>query len=163
MGRQNKRKLGFTLIELIIVVAIIGLLAAALFVAIDPARRIGEARDAQRWSDISAILNAILTYTSDLTTLPTQVDGTDNKYYVLQGGGVDAAEVTNYACNEVGVITSMSLGASLVDYYLSSIPFDPHIGTPTSTTGYYFTKSAGGRITIGACEHYQSGSLEVQR
>ena len=42
-------KKGFTLIELIIVVAIIALLAAATFVAVNPAKRIGEANDAQRW------------------------------------------------------------------------------------------------------------------
>ena len=52
-------KKGFTLIELIIVVAIIALLAAATFVAVNPAKRIGEANDAQRWSDITAIAYVI--------------------------------------------------------------------------------------------------------
>jgi prepilin-type N-terminal cleavage/methylation domain-containing protein len=57
--RKNFNIKGFTLIELIIVIAVIALLAAATFVAVDPAKRIGMARDAQRWSDITAIADAI--------------------------------------------------------------------------------------------------------
>ncbi|PLX26244.1 hypothetical protein C0580_00420, partial [Candidatus Parcubacteria bacterium] len=38
----HMKQKGFTLIELIIVIAIIALLAAATFVAVDPAKRIGE-------------------------------------------------------------------------------------------------------------------------
>ena len=46
---------GFTLVELIIVIAIIAILAAAIFVAIDPARRLNEARNARRSSDITNV------------------------------------------------------------------------------------------------------------
>ena len=60
---MNKK--GFTLIELIIVVAIIALLAAATFVAVNPAKRIGEAQDAQRWSDVTAIADAYMKYAVD--------------------------------------------------------------------------------------------------
>ncbi|MBN1258340.1 prepilin-type N-terminal cleavage/methylation domain-containing protein, partial [Candidatus Peregrinibacteria bacterium] len=43
-------KKAFTLLELIIVIAVIAILAAAIFVAVDPARRLHEARNARRWS-----------------------------------------------------------------------------------------------------------------
>ena len=63
---------GFTLIELIIVIAIIALLAAATFVAVNPAKRIGDANNAQRWSDVTAIADAWSTYVADNTgTLAT--------------------------------------------------------------------------------------------
>ncbi len=52
---------GFTLIELLIVIAIIGFLAAAVLVAVDPVKRIQDSRDARRFSEANAILNAILT------------------------------------------------------------------------------------------------------
>src|SRR3990167_10336739 len=53
---------GFTLIELLIVIAIVGILAAAILVAINPGKRMAQARDAQRKNDISAIANALIGY-----------------------------------------------------------------------------------------------------
>ncbi len=47
---ENTRKAiknGFTLIELIIVIAIIALLAAGTFVAVNPAKRVGDSQNAQ--------------------------------------------------------------------------------------------------------------------
>jgi len=83
MVKQNK---GFTLIELLIIIGIIGFLAAAILVAVDPVRRIQEARDAKRFAEVNSILNAILTkqvdeksyYTgvSDAPILPDTVLGT---------------------------------------------------------------------------------------
>lgn len=52
---------GFTLIELLIVIAIIGFLAGAVLVAVDPVKRIQGARDARRFAESNAVLNAILT------------------------------------------------------------------------------------------------------
>lgn len=158
---KSRKGKGFSLIELIIVVAIIGLLAAALFVAVDPAGRIGAARDARRYSDVSAILNAILQYTVDANALPSAVSGlTADTYYVIEkgsGGG-------SITCNEAGTATGIPLGTSLVDKYLGTVPTDPRISdTGTSSTQYYIKRSSNNRITVGACEHYQSGSLEVQR
>jgi prepilin-type N-terminal cleavage/methylation domain-containing protein len=59
--KHRDEKQGFTLIELLIVIAIIGFLAAAVLVAVDPVKRIQDARDSRRFSEANAILNAILT------------------------------------------------------------------------------------------------------
>ena len=56
----TSEKKGFTLIELLIVITILGILAAAIMVAINPARRMAQARDAKRKSDINAIANALV-------------------------------------------------------------------------------------------------------
>ncbi|HEX9679693.1 MAG TPA: type II secretion system protein, partial [Candidatus Saccharimonadales bacterium] len=70
----NRKRSGFTLIELLIVIGIIAVLAGIIYVAIDPARRLGEARDAERWGSVNAVLNAVLKYTVDNGgTLPTNL------------------------------------------------------------------------------------------
>ncbi|MBU0625123.1 prepilin-type N-terminal cleavage/methylation domain-containing protein [Patescibacteria group bacterium] len=51
---------GFTFVELLIVIGIIGFLAAAILVAVDPIKRIQDSRNSQRWSDVNSVLNAVL-------------------------------------------------------------------------------------------------------
>lgn len=143
-----KKKKGFTLIELLIVIGIIAILAAIIYVAVDPVRRFAEARNAVRWSSVNSILNGYLKYTVDNKgTEPISL--TAGNYYVIgtSGSGCDticAAQTTQAAC--------ANLTSNLVDMYLSSIPFDPSVsGAGDAKTYYYISKSTNGRITIGAC------------
>ena len=55
-------KAGFTLIELLIVIAILGILAAAVMIAINPNKRLQEARDATRLADNSQLSTSISEY-----------------------------------------------------------------------------------------------------
>ncbi|MEK7584583.1 MAG: type II secretion system protein [Patescibacteria group bacterium] len=156
----NNRPRGFTLIELIIVVAIIGLLAAALFVAIDPAKRIGDANDAQRWSDITSILNAILTYTADSQTLPLAVQNmTIGMTYGTSGTMGCSAQPGGTA---LGNLLTSDFSDNLVPAYLATMPYDPTYSGATSS-GYYIERKTGNRIMVGACEKYQTASMEVTR
>ncbi len=58
-----KKRSGFTLLELLIVVAIIGVLASLAAVSYSSAQR--RARDSQRQSDLKAIQNALEQYYAD--------------------------------------------------------------------------------------------------
>ena len=160
-------KKGFTLIELLIVIAIIAVLAAIIFVAVDPARRLQEARDADRWSSVNTILNAVLKYTVDNEgELPTKIDGaTADTYYVIGTGGVDSCG----DCDDAGspfdddcLDINNGVQNELVGEYLSAIPVDPS-KTDGSDTGYYIMKSDTGRITVGACDPEREDSIEVSR
>lgn len=59
---QMKKFRGFTLIELLITIAIMGILAAAVLVAINPAKRQAQAKDANVKSDITNIVTGLQTY-----------------------------------------------------------------------------------------------------
>jgi|SRR3989339_579442 len=164
--KRNFNLKGFTLIELIIVIAVIALLAAATFVAVDPAKRIGQARDAQRWADVTAIADAVSTYVADNTgTYPTSTV-TAGTYYAVMGygaGGAASATCQNRTVTTLGV----SFGTNLVSTYLPTMPVDP-AGSAiygTVSTGYYFMKNAAGRTIVGACKEsdYATASIYVQR
>ena len=161
------KKSGFTLIELIIVVAIIALLAAATFVAVNPARRIHEANDAQRWADVIAIADAWATYAADnsgndatssadcITANTTCMVGTYGAT-IQTGYNTCAATTTN------GMIW---LDPLVTSGYLGDIPSDPSASVATnSSTGYFFQKDSNGAIFVGSCElDYSEGTIRVVR
>lgn len=174
MRKKSRAVSGFTLIELIIVVAILGLLAASLFVAIDPAKRLGDARDARRYSEVTSLLNAILQYTVDNAALPTAVASmTPGAYYEIGNGttGVTNGNATQFGdCTELdggsaaqNIYGKADLFSALSDRFIATIPLDPLITNNASGSDYYIRKSTNNRILVGACVHYQTGSLEVQR
>jgi len=75
MTAQNKNKSAFTLIELLLVIAIIGILAAVVAVAINPAQKINQANDAKAKSDIGQVASAAQSYFTTNQTYPTTALG----------------------------------------------------------------------------------------
>ena len=55
----KSKQTGFTLIELLLVITIISLLAVTVFVALNPAQRLKDTKDARRTTDVQTILSAI--------------------------------------------------------------------------------------------------------
>lgn len=145
-----KKQSGFTLIELLIVIGIIAILAGIVIIAVNPTKQFAEANNAQRQSDVNALLNAVSQYAVDNRgTLPAFVDGTVKTIASTTSGAT-------VFCND------------LVPTYISGLPFDPtatgadYINCTTFNSGYTITGS-GGRINVAAPEAELSAIISVTR
>lgn len=69
-----KRQQGFTLIEMLVVVAVVGLLSSVVVVGLSGARE--KARDARRVADVRQIQNELETLYTDTTGYPAAGTGT---------------------------------------------------------------------------------------
>ncbi len=160
---------GFTLIELIIVIAVIALLAAATFVAINPAKRVGDANNAKRWSDITAIADAYNAYLADNsgtnpTTTPAPTSGVTYSIASTTGGLVFATCEAVANGNPTTTTALIDLSALVTAGYIGQIPTDPsYVVGDLYNTGYYFYRESTGKMIVGACDTYNSTNIEVVR
>ena len=137
---QNKQK-GFTLLEILLVVAIIAILAGIVIVAINPGKQLADTKNSQRRADVSTILNAAYQYSIDNSgslpsTIPTDAtcDTATNEICVTGGTCTGLVDLSDLTTNEK---------------YLTAMPTDP-TGASTNGTGYFIAQSANGRVTVCA-------------
>lgn len=146
--KKNKKEFnrGFTLLEIMLVIALIGILAVILIFTINPARRLSEAHNAQRKVDVAAIVNAIYQYAIDNNgSLPAGIpEGSDN---TCTEGTHEICRTTGPACGNIdlSVLTDNQL-------YMTAMPIDPSgLGYYNDYgTGYLIVKSTNGRVTVCA-------------
>jgi prepilin-type N-terminal cleavage/methylation domain-containing protein len=125
---------GFTLIEILLVMAIIGILAGFVVLIINPTSQLGNTRNAQRNTDLNTILNAVYQYAVDNNgTLPTTITQTSTEICITStcAGLIDLSVLT------------------INEKYLAVIPIEPQ-KTNTNGAGYMVKKTANGRITVEA-------------
>ncbi len=133
---------GFTLLELLVVIGVIGILAAVVLVAVNPSRQFASARDVQRRSGLYSLTNAIYQYAAenngdipDGITTSTQTLGT----------------------------SFLNLADDLVPTYLPEMPIDPSSGSQEDS-GYQIYEDADGRIVATADSELNPGeTIEIRR
>ncbi len=158
------QKKGFTLLEILLVIAAIGILASIVLVAINPNRQLAQARNAQRRSDVLAISNAVYQKilddaTNNVTTMNTALGNTGIIYALGTAGAATTPTSTACITNSTGNNTvngntttptaMIDLTSQLVSTYLGAIPFDPSGGSAVCTQ-YTISRAANERITVSA-------------
>lgn len=150
--KKDTRISGFTLIEVLLVIAILAILAAVVIIALNPAKQLAEAQNAQRRSDVRAILDAVHQYAVDnYGSLPAEI-----------GGGTtcinDGAPICVAYFNCTG---GVNLDA-LIDEekYLTTIPTDPTAAT-NEISGYQIFTTSGGRVGVCAPSAYGDSVISI--
>ena len=154
----------FTLIELLVVIAIISVLATVVFVALDPAGRLLDARNARRTNDVQSILTAlhecVVDNDGDLTGcgLSTSMAARQLSTAAAAAGCDDDGTAcgTNAAC--------LNLTTQLTPYFLDGEPpIDPSLASTSIETHYGVTVNANNIITVTACTVEGGVTVSVSR
>ena len=158
MQRNNRE--GFTLLEILLVVAAIGILAGIVILALNPGKQLGDTRNAQRRADVNTILNAAYQYSiANNGNMPAGLDGVTTSSQVLG----TAASGCNTTCTVTTTIAACAdLTGSLVPTFVVGVPTDPSSGN-AANTDYYINRDGNGRLTVGACDPEQGASISVSR
>lgn len=98
-GQTPNSSKGFTLLELLIVIAILATLATIVVLVLNPAETLAKSRDTQRMSDLQTLKAAIALYTTTVSS-PTLGSTTDT-------GTNPRTDFTNTACQStIGTFTA---------------------------------------------------------
>lgn len=151
MRTKQQLQKGFTLLEVLLVVAVIAILAGIVIIAINPNKQLGDSRNSQRSSDVTTTLNAVYQYALDnngsipnVTTTATEICATGAS-----------------SCTGLVDLSALTTNGK----YLVSLPKDPQCPTNCNAngTGYRISKDANNRLTVTAPNAEQSKSITVTR
>ena len=120
MKNKNKKQNGFTLIELMVVVAVIALLSSVALIAFMSARQ--KSRDAKRLSDMTQMNTGLALYFAS------------NRGYPSGPNGIPEALMPNYA-------STLPRNPQPADGICTSVTYDPPVPNGTVADNYYYYPS----------------------
>lgn len=154
---MQSRKEAFTLIEILLVITILAVFAGIIFVALNPAKRIKDAKDSRRASDVDSLLTAIhQSIVDNKGDLPAGLDATERQL----GTDTTGCTISTGGCS-ITATSCLDLSSPMTKY-LKSIPIDPQGGT-AGKTQYSAIADANGIVTVRACGAENSSDISASR
>lgn len=149
---------GFTLLEMLIVMALIAILVGIVVAVLNPARQFALARNSTRYSHLNTIMNGISANMVE-----------NNGVFTCATGALPVA-ATNMAPDDADAgTTEYDIAPCLVTEYLSSLPYDPSAtgagwtSEAVYNTGYTISQDADGRVTVAAPEAELAETISLTR
>src|SRR5690348_14262381 len=136
--KKMMKRSGFTLIEILIVVAIIAILASVVLIGLGPTQQAG--RDSRRLSDLRQVQNGLELYFNKCGYYPGNA-------VAASCAGVAWAPVSDWATMS-GALTGSAIG-------VNSVPKDPTSGR----TYYYGTDVTGSTYVVAAALEQANNSI----
>lgn len=133
---------GMTLIEIVIVIALITIITGIYFLAANPAGQLASSRNTERALQLQTIMNSIRANIADQS----------NEQFSCSSGTIPTS--TMRMTSSAG---GYNIGPCLVPTYTYNLPFDPsassshYLSNTDYDTGYYISiNSSTGQITLSA-------------
>lgn len=140
---------GFTLLEILLVVAAIAILAGIVIFAINPGKQLADTRNAQRRVDVNTILNAVHQYS---------INNQGNLPEEIEMGDAEICQTDASSC--AGLIDLSELTENGI--YIVSVPIDPQ-NESEDGTGYEISEDGNGRVTVSAPLAEQGETISATR
>ena len=136
------RQAGFTMVELLVVISIIGILATAVLAALNPVEQLRKGRDTSRKADASTMLGALDRFQSSFGCYPWAWTGTACGAGVFTAGAITTSSFSTGQLRELmlknelkdvfssrSTITNSEMYISLSSTHQASICFEPESNT----------------------------------
>lgn len=161
-----KAQRGFTLLEVLLVVAVIVILAGIVIIAINPGKNVGDARNSQRQADVNTIMNGTYQYVVDNNGVLPAV-GARTGAVAIPTAPTAAVEICNTTTSTCTGLVDLAV-LTTAGKYLVAIPKDPQApscttGCGANGTGYSIQKDANGRLIITAMNPEQGKTITITR
>lgn len=142
---------GLSIIEIVMIASLVAVLLSLAIMVVNPVAHTPRARNAERYSAVNLLANALLRYRDDHQgILPEQIDMVTRE--ICQSG------LSSARCQGSGLLDL----SFLVPDYLPTLPVDPLKGSILGTS-YAVSAEPGGHIRISALATEDGDMIMVRR